>query len=83
MRIWKRVCAFSRAALLALPAAAAARSSADVFTCHWAYDDMQRADGAVLLMRVLALVDQEHYREEKTVTLQMMDAVTGQAILPH
>ena len=45
-------------------------------------DSIQRADGAVLLMRVLSLVDREHYREEKTVTVQVLDAVTGQAILP-
>ena len=51
MRIWKRVCAFALAALLVLPAAASAQSYTDLSTSHWAYDDMQRADGAVLLMR--------------------------------
>ena len=45
-------------------------------------DGLQRSDGAVLLMRVLSLVDQAHYWEETTVTVRAVDATTGESILP-
>ena len=45
-------------------------------------DTIQRSDGAVLLIRVLDLVDQVHYGEQKMVTVRVVDTTTGQSILP-
>ena len=45
-------------------------------------DPLQRCDGAVLLMRVLEQVDNSCRRESQTVTLHILNADTGEALLP-
>ena len=47
----------------------------------WA-DTIQRADGAVLLLRVLSLADDASYGEPKAVTVRFVDEATGQSIYP-
>ena len=45
-------------------------------------DSLQRADGAVLILRVLEQVDESLAGQEKYVTLRVVDSATGAAILP-
>ena len=45
-------------------------------------DPLQRCDGAVLLMRVLEQVDNSCRGESQTVTLHILNADTGEALLP-
>ena len=45
-------------------------------------DSLQRADGAVLILRVLEQVDDSLAGQEKYVTLRVVDSATGAAILP-
>ena len=45
-------------------------------------DPLQRCDGAVLLMRVLEQVDDSCRGESQTVTLHILNADTGEALLP-
>ena len=45
-------------------------------------DSLQRADGAVLILRVLEQVDESLAGQEKYVTLRVVDSATGVAILP-
>ena len=77
---WNQMDPFHQAAVAALADHGVVSGRTDSsFGCA---DSIQRADGAVLLMRVLRLVDAVHYGEQKTVTVRAVDAVTGQAILP-
>ncbi|WP_297213836.1 S-layer homology domain-containing protein [uncultured Flavonifractor sp.] len=45
-------------------------------------DSIQRCDGTVLVMRVLEVVDSCLRYEEKDITVRILDAQSGQAILP-
>ena len=47
------------------------------------YDEtIKRADGTVLLMRVLELVDEDQRGQEKTITFHVINEETGEALLP-
>lgn len=77
---WNQMDPFHQAAVSALADHGVVSGRTDgSFGCA---DTIQRSDGAVLLMRVLSLVDQVHYGEQKMVTVRVVDQTTGQSILP-